>query len=155
LIFSVLCELNLFTDVEEDALKTLSTLFEEENYLRGNLIFEEGSVGTTMMVIAQGKVRVTQKAEVDSHAEEALKVLKTGEVFGEMALLEELPRSATAIAHTDVIILSISRTHFLQFLDQDCHNGLKIALRLAQTLSARLREADMKLKTFVNLTQWI
>ena len=84
-----------------------------------------------------------------------MKILKTGEIFGEMALLEDLPRSANVIAHSDVVILEIKRDKFLNFIQQDCKNGLKIVMKLAQILSSRLREADLKLKTFVNLTQWI
>ena len=155
MIFALLKELNLFSELDDSALKILSLLFEEKEYKHGETIFEEGSVGTSMMVIAQGRVRITQKADVDSQTEEALKVLKTGEVFGEMALLEDLPRSATVVAHTDAIILAIDRKNFIKFIEQDCKNGIKIVLKLAQTLSSRLREADMKLKTFVNLTQWI
>jgi CRP/FNR family cyclic AMP-dependent transcriptional regulator len=153
MIFSILKELDIFSDLDESALIILSHLFEEKEYLQNTIIFEEGSIGTSMMIIAQGKVRVSQKA--NTNAEEALKVLRTGEIFGEMALLEDLPRSATIIAHTNVIIISINRANFLKFLDQDSKNGLKIMLKLAKTLSSRLREADVKLKTFVHLTQWI
>lgn len=153
LIFSILEELDIFSDLDKNALVTLSHLFEEKEYLKDTIIFDEGSIGTSMMVIAQGKVRVSQKADLQT--EEALKVLKTGEVFGEMALLEDLPRSATAIAHSNVIIISIDRESFMNFLEKDCANGLKIMIKLARILSARLREADVKLKTFINLTQWI
>jgi CRP/FNR family transcriptional regulator len=152
-ILKVLKELKIFSDLDIDALKHLSQLFEEKVYKNGAIIFEEGSVGNSMMVIALGKVRVSQKPNPET--EEALKVLKTGDVFGEMALLEDLPRSATIIAHSDVVILEIKREKFLNFLDQDNKNGLKIVLKLAQILSSRLREADLKLKTFVDLTQWI
>lgn len=153
MIFSILKKLDIFSDLDEKALEDLSHLFEEKEYLQNKTIFEEGSIGTSMMIIAQGKVRVSQKANADT--EEALKVLRTGEIFGEMALLEDLPRSASIIAHTNVIIISIDRHNFLKFLEQDNKNGLKIMLKLAKTLSSRLREADVKLKTFVNLTQWI
>lgn len=153
LIFSILNELDIFSDLDESCLRTLSHLFEEKEYRREEVILEEGSIGTSMMIIAQGKVRVSQKA--DTRNEEALKILQTGDVFGEMALLEDLPRSATVIAHTHVIIVSIERSEFMGFLEKDPQNGLKIMFKLAKILSQRLREADMKLKTFVNLTQWI
>jgi CRP-like cAMP-binding protein len=153
LIYSILKELEIFSDLDDACLRTLSHLFEEKEYRHEEVIIEEGSIGTSMMIIAQGKVRVSQKADLKS--EEALKILYTGEVFGEMALLEDLPRSANVIAHTHVIIVSIERSKFLDFLEKDPGNGLKIMLKLAKILSERLREADMKLKTFVNLTQWI
>ncbi|MCK4836161.1 MAG: cyclic nucleotide-binding domain-containing protein [Candidatus Aminicenantes bacterium] len=153
LIFSILKELEIFSDLDNTSLITLSHLFEEKEYRRDEVILEEGSIGTSMMIIAQGKVRVSQKADLQT--EEALKILHPGEVFGEMALLEDLPRSANVIAHSNVIIVSIERSNFLNFLENDSRNGLKIMLKLARILSSRLREADMKLKTFVNLTQWI
>jgi len=152
-ILKVLKELKIFSDLDSAALRLLSRLYEEKVYKCGDIIFEEGSVGNSMMVIALGKVRVSQKPTPET--EEALIILKTGDIFGEMALLEDLPRSATIIAHSDVVILEINREKFLNFLRQDSKNGLKIVLKLAQILSSRLREADLKLKTLVNLTQWI
>ena len=104
-------------------------------------------------MIISGEVRITQRANVSG--EETLTVLKKGDFFGEMALLEDLPRSATAIAHSDTFMLEISRERFLHFLEKDPASGVKILVRLARSLSARLREADSKIKAFVNLSQWV
>ena len=92
------------------------------------------------MVIISGEVRITQRAKVSG--EETLTVLKKGDFFGEMALLEDLPRSATAIAHSDTFMLEISRDKFLHFIEKDTASGVKILFTLAKILSARLREAD-------------
>jgi CRP-like cAMP-binding protein len=81
--------------------------------------------------------------------------LKKGDVFGEMALLEDLPRSATTIAHTSVITLEISRDDFLNYIYKNSENGVKILLKLSRILSSRLRETDVKLKTFVSLSRWL
>jgi CRP-like cAMP-binding protein len=72
-----------------------------------------------------------------------------------MALIEDLPRSATTMAHTNVIIFEISRDNFLNYIKGDSESGIKIVLKLAKILSARLRETDKKLEAFVNLSQWI
>jgi CRP/FNR family transcriptional regulator, cyclic AMP receptor protein len=98
-------------------------------------------------------VRITQRANVSG--EETLTVLKKGDFFGEMALLEDLPRSATAIANSDTLLMEISSEKFLHFLHKDSVNGVKILITLARILSARLREADSKIQAFVNLSQWI
>jgi CRP-like cAMP-binding protein len=98
-------------------------------------------------------VRITQRARISG--EETLTVLKKGDCFGEMALLEDLPRSATAIAHSDILMLEINRDKFLRFIEKDTVSGVKILFILARILSSRLREADVKIKTFVNLSQWI
>lgn len=152
-VLDILCDLDIFTDIKTDDLKDLSSLFEERIFKRGEIIFDEGSVGSTMMIIASGEVRISQKA--DQETEEALVVLKKGDIFGEMALLEDLPRSATTISHTDVIIFEIGRENFLAFIESHSYSGMKIVLKLARTLSARLREADVKLKAFVSLSKWI
>ena len=149
----ILKELDIFSELDSSALRKLCQLFEEKIYNQGEIIFEEGSIENSMMIITSGEVRVSQKA--DQNTEEALVVLKKGDFFGEMALLDDLPRSAATIAHTNVIIFEISRNHFIDFIESDSKSGVKVLLKLARILSSRLRETDTKLKTFVNLTKWI
>jgi len=152
-VLSMLSGLDIFSELDTPALYLLVKHFKEHVYEQSEVIFKDGSIGNSMMLIASGEVRVSQTSE--SNMEEALVVLKRGEIFGEMALIEDLPRSATTIAHTNVITLEISRSDFLNYIHQDTKSGVKILLRLCQILSARLRETDVKLKTFVSLTQWI
>ncbi|MDQ1354525.1 MAG: family transcriptional regulator, cyclic receptor protein [Acidobacteriota bacterium] len=152
-VLNVLKGLAIFADLDDHALRDLSALFDERIYAHDEIIFEEGAMGNSMMVITSGQVRVSQTQ--GPNVEEALIVLKEGDVFGEMALIEDLPRSATTIAHTNVIIFEISREHFLSYIEKDCVNGLKIVLKLARILSSRLRETDNKVKAFVNMSQWI
>jgi CRP-like cAMP-binding protein len=152
-VVSVLGGLGLFAGLDFQTLKELSVLFEAKIYNKDEIIFHEDSVGNSMMVITSGKVRVSQKP--DPNTEETLIVLNEGDVFGEMALIEDLPRSATTIAHTDAVILEISRTSFLNFIHKNCESGVKILLELSRILSSRLRETDNKIKAFVNLTKWL
>lgn len=152
-ILSILKGLEIFSDLDHMALEKLSYLFVEHIYNQGEIIFEEGNVGNSMMVITSGEVRVSQTAGEGN--EEALIILKEGDLFGEMALIEDLPRSATTIAHTNTIAFEISRGDFLNYIRQDCSSGLKIVMKLARILSSRLRETDKKLKTFVTLSQWL
>lgn len=152
-ILSILKDLDMFSDVDDHAIRNLSGLFKERIFSQEEIILEEGGIGNSMMVITSGQVRVSQTHGPD--LEEALIVLKEGDVFGEMALIEDLPRSATIIAHTNVIIFEISRSHFIDYIAKDSPNGLKIVLKLAKILSSRLRETDNKLKAFVKMAQWI
>ncbi len=146
-------KVEIFSDLDDRALHELSNLFAEKNYRQGDIIFKEESTGDSMMIIYDGEVRVSHAP--DPSVEEALVVLKKGDFFGEMAVLEDLPRSATIIAHTDTVILEISREHFMKFIELDHNSGLKIVIRLAKIMSSRLREADKKLKVFQDLTKWI
>ncbi len=152
-IASLLKRLNLFSDLEANALLKLSSFFKEKIFKSGDIVFEEDSIGNSMMVITSGEVRVSQKSDPDN--EEALVVLKKGDLFGEMGLLEDLPRSATVIAHSNVVILEIKRDDFLEFLNNESEAGVKILIKLSKILSSRLRETDTKLKTFISLTKWL
>jgi CRP-like cAMP-binding protein len=152
-VLSMLSGLDIFSDLTTPALMELGELFKEKIYDQKEVIFRENSIGNSMMVIASGEVRVSQTSETDQ--EEALVVLKRGDIFGEMALIEDRPRSATTIAHTNVITLEISRADFLEFILKDTESGVKVLLKLCKILSSRLRETDVKLKTFVSLAQWI
>ncbi|UCH92412.1 MAG: cyclic nucleotide-binding domain-containing protein [Candidatus Aminicenantes bacterium] len=151
-VVTMLRGLDIFAGLDDSALTELGHLFKERVFDQQEVIFEEGSIGSSMMIIASGEVRVTQKADTD--AEEALVILKKGDVFGEMALLEDLPRSATIIAHTSVITLEISRDDFLNYIHKNSKDGVKILLKISRILSSRLRETDVKLKTFISLSRW-
>jgi len=152
-ILSMLSGLEIFSDLETSSLIGLAKFFKERVYDQSEIIFHEGSIGNSMMLIASGEVRVSQAP--DPKSEETLVILKRGDIFGEMALIEDLPRSATTIAHTHAITLEIKRSDFLNYISVDSNSGVKILLKLCKILSSRLRETDTKLKTFVDLTQWI
>ena len=153
IIIEILKNLSLFQELNYNAVKELTYLFLDRVFLSGETIFEENDTGNSLLVIVSGEVRISQKADVSG--EETLTVLKKGNFFGEMALLDDLPRSATAIAQSDTFMLEISRERFLHFIEKDTASGMRILLTLARSLSARLREADSKIKAFVNLSQWI
>ncbi|MBN2346326.1 MAG: cyclic nucleotide-binding domain-containing protein [Candidatus Aminicenantes bacterium] len=153
IIIEILKNLSLFRELSYGAVKELAYLFSERVFQAGETIFEENNTGSSLLVIISGDVRITQRADISG--EETLTVLKKGDFFGEMALLEELPRSATAIAHSDTFIMEISRERFLHFIEKDPASGVQILITLARSLSARLREADGKIKAFINLSQWI
>jgi len=152
-VLEIFKKIALFSDLEPKALEELCNLFFEKNFKEGEVIFKDESIGDSMMIIASGEVRVSQTPDPDT--EETLIILKEGDFFGEMAVLEELPRTATAIAHTDVTILEINRMYFLRFIEIDNRSGVKILLKLAKNISSRLRETDNKLKAFTSLTRWI
>ena len=152
-IAGILKRLSIFSDLAPPALLKLSSHFKEKVFKVGDTIFTEDSIGNSMMIITSGEVRVSQKS--DPNNEEALIVLKKGDLFGEMGLLEDLPRSATVIAHSNVVMLEIAREDFLDFITKESEAGVKILLKLSRILSSRLRETDTKLKTFISLTMWL
>lgn len=152
-ILALLRNLDIFEDMSDPDLVTFGNFFKDRIFVQNEVIFHEGEPGNSMMIIASGEVRVSQTHGPNS--EEALMILKKGDIFGEMALLEDLPRSATVIAHSNAITLEISRIDFLNYIEKEPRNGIKILLKLGKTLSSRLRETNAKLKAFVNFSQWL
>ena len=152
-VIKILSGISIFKGLDLASLEKIYILFKEKFFQKDQIIIKEGSNGDSMMIIISGEARVTQV--IDSAEEEALVVLKQGEAFGEMALLEKLPRSATVIAQKDILLLEIDRTDFLDFVHTNPKSGNVILLNMAKILSARLRETDTKLKTFINLSKWI
>jgi CRP/FNR family transcriptional regulator, cyclic AMP receptor protein len=149
----ILAGMSLFANVSITAMTELAKLCEERVFSQGEVVFEEGTPGNSMMVIVSGEVRISQRPS--SGAEETLMVLKKGDFFGEMALLDTMPRSATVIAHHDIFLLEISRERFLNFVNSDPDSGVLVLLSLARHMTSRLREANNKIKSFITMSQWI
>jgi CRP-like cAMP-binding protein len=98
-------------------------------------VFREGDLGTEMFIVHEGKVEVLKNIQ---GAEKRMALLEKGDFFGEMSLLEDLPRTASARALTDCSLVRINGTTF----DQMLRTNPEIAIRLLHKLSRRLRETD-------------
>ena len=109
----------------------------------GAVLFEEGDPGSRMYVIQSGEVRIVKRV---GSREITLARLGPGEAFGEMALLEDQPRSATAVVEAPARILEIDEAAFADLVRR---NG-EIALRLLRRLSARLRDANRQIRNFLS-----
>ncbi len=105
----------------------------------GTTIFSEGDVGTEMFVIQSGSVEIAKRMKDEM---KTLSVLEKGDFFGEMSILEDVPRTADAIARTDVELVRINQSTFDEMLR---HNG-EIAVRMLRKLSRRLRETTALLE---------
>ena len=95
-----------------------------------------------MYVVQSGRVRLFRRL---GHADVAIALLGQGEVFGEMAVLEGLPRTASAVAADASVVVEVTKPQFEQMVRD---NG-EVALRILRKLSARLREADRQINTFL------
>jgi CRP-like cAMP-binding protein len=117
-----------------------------ERYARrlepGDHLFEEGDPGDSMYVVQSGKVRIFRKV---GPIEVNIATLGAGEMLGEMAVLEGLPRTACAVAAEPTVVVELDRKVFEDMVKE---NGL-IALRILRKLSARLREADRQIGAFL------
>ena len=106
----------------------------EKSYQKGATIIEEHTEAERFFIIYQGKIEITKKFEGDE--EFVLSVQSDGDFFGEMALLDERRRSATARALEPTIVLETSRKNFETLL----YKAPTLAYRIMKELSSRLRE---------------
>lgn len=100
-------------------------------YPKGCMIFSESQRGADMFIIQEGQVAISK---VVNGNEVMLAVLKKGDMFGEMALLEDKPRSASAIAHEDCKVMVVNRQNF----DQMVGSQPQLVTRLTTTFSERM-----------------
>jgi CRP/FNR family transcriptional regulator, cyclic AMP receptor protein len=138
-----LTKVSLFADLPAVYLRRIASLGVEESYPRGAPVFAEGTPGDKLYVILSGSVRISR--QVPGMGEEALAILKAGDYFGEMALIDDFPRSADAIAHEAcrLLVLTKERVADLLFVDRDL--AYDLLWSFVRTLSARLRETNDKM----------
>lgn len=106
-------------------------------FKQGDRIFGEGEPGATMFIVQSGCVRLCRDAGGQPRD---LGVMEKGDFFGEMSILEGLPRTSTATAVDNVELIEINSTTF----DRMIKSNIEIAIRLLRKLSIRLRDAERK-----------
>jgi len=124
----------LFKGINEEEIEEIKSLFKQVSFSKGSTILKEGEWGEEVYILKEGTVEVTKKTKL-------LAELKSGDIIGEMSLLEKKPRSATVIASKDAILLEISQDGFLNLLK----TKPILAITLLKTFSTRLRALDEKI----------
>ncbi len=111
-------------------------------YKAGEVIFKEGDIGDEMFIIYAGKVAITKMSR---DIETTLAVFDEGEFFGEMAIIDNQPRSATArsVDASKLIVLSSD------IFESQISTNPKLIMRILRKMSNRMREADRKIKTLL------
>ena len=130
----------LFRNLDEKDLADIAGLLIDRKFPRDAIIFEDGSLGDYMYLIQEGQVKVTKMSE--DGREKILEMLGPGDFFGEMALLDREPRSASVKTTTACVLLALSRMDFLGLLKQD-H---ELTLELLRELARRIRETDEQIR---------
>ncbi len=140
-IGELLSKIDLFRGLEPEELTAVTRVAHRRTVERGTIIFESGDDAADVFVVASGKVKIVTLSPEGK--ELILATLGAGQVFGEMALIESAPRSASAIADTAAELVGINRKDFQQLLEH--HPG--ISLKLLRILSSRLRKANSRMQS--------
>lgn len=108
-----------------------------QNIEAGHTIFREGDSGSQMFLIVEGEVEIRKKTTEKSTT--TLATLKVGDFFGEMAMVERKPRSASAIALSTCRLLALDQNAFMTLIEQNS----EFAVRMIKVLATRLRRTNL------------
>jgi CRP-like cAMP-binding protein len=138
-VIIALKRISMFSSIHGEGLKRLSVVIREKNVRQGEVVFSENELGDEMYLVYDGKILIYY--EIAGH-EEPLQIIESSGFFGEMAIIDERPRSASARAEKDSMLLVLHRNDFraavLDYPD--------MAFAVFKELSQRLRQADERIR---------
>ncbi len=131
----------IFSCLDENALRLLTEKGEQKSFGKNSVVVLENEPGSSLYVIIKGKLKVSRLSY--GGKETILTILKKSDIFGEMAIFDDYHNSARVTAVEDSVLFILDGAEFLNLLKEH----LEIALTLMKELVARIRSADMKIKS--------
>jgi CRP-like cAMP-binding protein len=144
----LLSKVPAFSELTTKELKEVAAIVHKREYRSNEPVFAQGDPGLGMYIIQNGEVAITISGKDGSERE--LVALGDGDFFGEIALLDESPRSANARCKTDCLLIGFFRPDLFELIEKKASLGLKIILKLAEIVAQRLRETDKELSRVEN-----
>lgn len=129
----------IFNNLTREHLTLLAPSIKEQEFKKGRIIVHQDEKGSIFFVMESGLAKVTMTGKEGK--EITLSYIKPGEFFGEMALLDGRPRSASVVAVEDSVVMVLTRDEFLGYVRQNPEIGIK----MLEVLSERIRYADQKI----------
>lgn len=142
----------LFAELDPDALARVAAACHTETVAADTHIFREGEPGDRLFLITEGAVRISR--QIPGSGEEALTVLRPGQVFGEMAVFDRTARSTDAIAQEATTLLTIQRDDFERLLANDPALARVVLWAFVRVLSGRLRATNDSLRSFLAMSMF-
>ena len=131
---------NIFSDLSDSELKSIQELCKTRKYPKNSMIILEEEMGDVVFIVMSGTVKITRVN--DEGKEVILAMLGSGEVFGEMAILDGESRSANALSQENCEVITINREDFLNLLK----TNNKVSLNLMTEFAIRLRKSDQQIE---------
>ena len=143
-LYDVLSKVPIFRDLSRRDFARLEGILHRRSFSADEAIVTEGDMGVGMYVILSGEIEILQQAEDGSQIK--LATFGPGDFFGDQVLLDESPRTASAIATESCQAIGFFRPDLLELIEHNPRLGLKIVMRLSQMISVRLRQTNRLLK---------
>ena len=139
-----------FKAFDKDDIAALNASCAEETFAKEAMVFQEEAPGDRMHIIKAGSVKIVKNVK---DKENTLAVLNPGDFFGEMALLDGMPRSAGAKAADATTVVTITRQHYAALRDKAPKTALKLMDILVTVLSTRLRQTNKNLEVVSSMIE--
>jgi CRP-like cAMP-binding protein len=142
-IEEVLSKVPAFANLAPRELKEVAAIVHKREYRSGEPVFYQGDPGLGMYIVKDGEVSIVIQGKDGNERELAL--FGDGDFFGELALLDESPRSANAVCKTECTLIGFFRPDLFELIEKNTTLGIKIVLKLAEIVAQRLRHTDKEL----------
>ena len=135
---------SLFETFDDEVLRRFAETCSRARFEAGDIIFVEMSEGDEIYLVADGEVSIRIAL---ANADQDYEIIKEqrGDLLGEVRFIDSLPRSATAIAETDVELLVWRSRDWREICEEDPRTGYRLTLAIAKTLSDRLRRWNVRI----------
>jgi CRP-like cAMP-binding protein len=149
-LITFLLETPMFEKLDPAEIQEIIHVVEVEQYQAGDIIFSEGDPGDAWFVLYRGTVEVLKHG---AGGEKKIAVIGPEDCFGEMSILDGLPRSATIRATEDSVVLRVRRDTFGELLDDNHLVAYKLIHHMAILLAERQRTTTLRLSELLNETE--
>lgn len=146
----ILMNSHVFSGLSEEQVKKLVQISEERKYSRGDAIFYEHAWGDELFILLSGKVSIKLMV-VSDNDQMPIHTVLPGEVFGELAVVDSGPRSATAFCDEDINVRVIKKEAFDKLTSADNLMGMTVYRNIARIVCERIRKTNEKL---INNITW-
>lgn len=145
-LYKILKKIPLFSDLTKGEIRKVSNILHDRKYLVDEYVFQMHQPGAAMFIIKKGKVKILFESETEDDIQ--LAVLGEGDFLGELALLDNSPRSASAKALEKTEMLAIFRADLEKLLMTEPVIGAKIVRQLAVVIGLRLKATNEQLSNY-------
>jgi CRP-like cAMP-binding protein len=139
-------KVDIFDELSKDRLERISSICIEHRYDRGELVFEQNAKSDGLYIILSGEIDIQVQSSPDA-APLTVARLQRGQSFGEVALVDEGIRTATArSASADARLLTLRRADLMELCREDFELGFILMRNLAADLALKMRQTDLRMR---------
>jgi CRP/FNR family transcriptional regulator, cyclic AMP receptor protein len=142
-LLNALAKCAIFKGLDDGEMHSVAAICQEKDYANGAIIFNESSRDCGMYILVQGQVDIQMTLGIDS-APATVHVIRDGEVFGELSLVDRAPRSATAKSAGDSRTFVLEADAFESLVKTNSHIGYVVMKNIARIVTTRLRDTNIK-----------